>query len=578
MTMSEKFHREIDDYLAALSDVRRRAWPEVGEPVIDYPFGESTVTNYLRSWASRQPEHAAVIYHGRRLSYAELDRASDRVAAYLAHRGFAPGDRAAVMMPNSPQFLIAFFAILKAGGVHVPVNPMFRREEINYELLDSAATFAFILDEVATEFRAGSDGTGVTEVIASANTDFLPDGADLPRGMVAEVPATEGTTRFLSILDRDDLAVPTDPDDPHALAALNYTGGTTGMPKGCEHTQADMLYTAMSGGQLGFGGGPQTVSLVFVPVFWIAGEDAFLVSVMTGGTCVLHYRWDAEEVLESIDEHGVTAMAGTVDSYLELLDVAQGSGRSLVSMEAPVTMSFVTKLTVEIRERWARETGAPGIIRESSYGMTEDHTLDTFTLGLQTDDADLRGRPGFTGLPMPGTDIAIIDFESGELLPVGEEGQILVRSPSMMRGYHRRPEATAETLRDGWLHTGDIGTIDETGALHYLGRTKEMLKVNGMSVFPSELEHLFSRHPQIAACGVIGIADPKKGQMPVAYVQLRPGSGPEVTADDLLAWCREHMATYKIPRVEIIDAMPLAPTGKVSKVGLEKLATSITGR
>ncbi len=575
MRMSEQFHREIDPYLANLADLRQRAWPEAVGRTVDYPFGESTVTHYLRSWASERPDHAAIVYHGRTVTYAELDRASDRVAAYLVHRGFAPGDRAAVMMPNCPQFIIAFFGILKAGGVHVPVNPMFRREEINYELLDSAATFAFILDEVATEFRAGGEGTDVAEVIASANTDFLPDGADLPRGMVADAPVTPDTTRFLSVVDRDDLPVPADPDDPHALAALNYTGGTTGMPKGCEHTQADMLYTAVSGGQFGFGGGPDTVSLVFVPVFWIAGEDAFLVSVMTGGTCVLHYRWDAEEVLRSIDAYGVTAMAGTVDSYLELLDSAKDSGLSLASMKSPVTMSFVTKLTVEIRERWARETGAPGIIRESSYGMTEDHTLDTFTLGLQQDDADLKGRPGFTGIPIPGTEVAIVDFQSGELLPVGEEGQIIVRSPSMMRGYHHRPDATAETLRDGWLHTGDIGMIDETGALHYLGRTKEMLKVNGMSVFPSELEHLFSRHPRIAACGVIGIADPKKGQVPVAYVQLEPGAASEVTADDLLAWCRDHMATYKIPRVEIIDEMPLAPTGKVSKVGLEKLASSI---
>ncbi|WP_313406240.1 AMP-binding protein [Aeromicrobium sp.] len=572
--MSEQFHQQIDGYLENLAHLRREAWPEVGEPTIDHPFGETTVTRYLRSWAAQRPEHAAIIHHGRRVTYAELDRASDRVAAHLAHRGFAPGDRAAVMMPNCPQFIIAFFGILKAGGVHVPVNPMFRREEINYELVDSGATFAFILDEVAAEFGIGSEGTAVTEVIASANTDFLPDGEALPRGMATGVPPTAGSTRFLSLLDRDDLPVPADPDDPDALAALNYTGGTTGMPKGCEHTQADMLYTALTGGQLGFGGGPDTVSLVFVPIFWIAGEDAFLVALVNGGTCVLHYRWDAQEVLESIDEHQVTAMAGTVDSYLELLDTAAGSEYSLASMEAPVTMSFVTKLTVEIRERWARETGAPGIIRESSYGMTEDHTLDTFTLGLQKDDADLRGRPGFTGLPMPGTDVAIVDFETGELVPPGGEGQIIVRCPSMMRGYHNRPEATAETLRDGWLHTGDIGSIDETGALHYLGRTKEMLKVNGMSVFPSELEHLFSRHPHVAACGVIGVADPKKGQVPVAYIQLDADARSRVGAEDLLAWCRDHMATYKIPRVVVIDEMPLAPTGKVSKVGLEKLAAS----
>src|SRR5690606_11426239 len=240
---------------------------------------------------------------------------------------------------------------------------------------------------------------------------------------------------------------------------------------------------------------------------------------------------------------------GTVDNVLELLDSAKTSGRSLASLRTTVTMSFVTKLAEDIRERWARESGSSAVLRESSYGMTEDHTFDTFTRGLQP--LDLSGRAGFVGLPMPETDIAVVDFETNELVPIGEEGQIIVRSPSMMRAYHRRPDATADTLRDGWLLTGDRGAIDENGCLHYLGRRKERIKVNGMSVFPSELEFTLSRHPDVAASGVIGRPDEARGEIPLAFIELRPGS--TLTAEELTAWCRTNMATYKIPAIRIID-------------------------
>lgn len=572
MTMPENFHAQIEAHLAELRERRRQAWPGATDRQIEYPFGRTSVTDYVRNWARERPGHAALTFGDATITYEQLDRYSDRVAAYLAHQGFEPGDRAAVMMPNCPQFIIAFLGILKAGGVHVPVNPMFRREEISYELNDSTATMAFVSDGLGDEFLVGADGSQVREIVATALEDFLAPGSPMPRQMPVDQPHIDGATRFMDLLERDDLPVPALDTDPDALAALNYTGGTTGMPKGCEHSQADMLQTGLRGGQLNFASTPDSVSLVFIPIFWIAGEDGFLIPLTTGGTCVLQFRWDADEVAAAIERHRVTVLVGTVDNYLELLERREGHDFS--SLTTAVTMSFVTKLSVEVRERWARESGSPAIMRESSYGMTEDHTLDTFTLGLQDGDRDLLGRPGFTGLPMPDTDIAIVDFETRELVPIGEEGQIIVRSASMMKGYHGRPDATADTLRDGWLQTGDIGALDETGALHYLGRRKEMLKVNGMSVFPSELEFLLSRHPDIDACGVIGIADEHKGQVPLAFIQLRESAREKVSADDLVAWCRTNMATYKVPRIRVIDAVPLAPTGKVSKIALEKLAAA----
>lgn len=570
MNMPENFHAQIEGHLNELRDLRRRAWPGSTDVKIDYTFGRTTITDYVRSWARERPDHAALRFGEATVTYAQLDDYSDRVAAHLVDRGFEVGDRAAVMMPNCPQFIVAFLGILKAGGVHVPVNPMFRREEISYELNDASVSIAFVADALADEFLIGATDSAVREIIATGLEDFLPEGSPIPRQMPVGQPHFEGATRFMDVLERTELPVPALDTDPDALAALNYTGGTTGMPKGCEHSQADMLHTALRGGQLNYSSSSDAVTLIFVPIFWIAGEDAFLISLATGGTCVLHYRWDPEEVVASIDRHGVTVLNGTVDNLLQLLEVK--GDRDFSSLVSVTTMSFVTKLSVDVRERWARESGSSAVMRESSYGMTEDHTIDTFTYGLQTDNRDLEGRPGFTGLPMPDVDIAIVDFETRELVPVGEEGQIVVRSASMMTGYHGRPDATADTLRDDWLQTGDIGAMDETGALHYLGRKKEMLKVNGMSVFPSELEFLLSRHPDIDACGVIGIADDRKGQIPVAYVQLREPARSTVTAEDIDAWCRTSMATYKVPQIRLIDAVPLAPTGKVSKITLEKIA------
>lgn len=566
------FEDSIEQYLADLFDIRARRWPALVAQEPSYPFGQVTITEYIRRWAASAPDRPALIFRDRITTYADLDHASDRVAAHLSSVGLKVGDRVAVMMPNCPQFAVVFIGILKAGGVHVPVNPMFHCEEIKYELDDSGARFACILDDFAAEFAVAADGTAIEAVIGTSLDSWPSEDAS-----AEHTPSDRPAIRLTDVLNDTALAVPADPNDINALAALNYTGGTTGMPKGCEHSQGDMLYTAITGGQLNNGMTPDSVALLYIPVFWIAGEDGLLLSLATGGTCVLQYRWDAKETLEAVDRHKVTVLMGTVDNFLELLDHPEVGSYDMSSLETATTMSFVTKLSVDIRRRWETESGSQAVLRESSYGMTEDHTIDTFTLGLQDDDFDLTGRQGFTGLPMPGTNIAIVDFESGNLMKNGDEGQIVVQSPSMMRGYYRRPGPTADTLKGDWLQTGDIGAFGADGCLHYLGRRKEMLKVNGMSVFPSELEFVFSRHPDIAGSGVVGIPDKSKGQVPLAFIELKAESKGRVTEEQIVQWCREHIATYKIPRVVLLDVLPKAPTGKVSKKDLEVLAEETYG-
>lgn len=554
-------------YLTHLRARQARSWPAGLPTGLSYPLGERPLTEYLRERARCDPGRCLLIFYGRRFSYAEIDELSDRFAAFLLAEGITRGDRVAVMLPNCPQFMIAFFGILKAGAVHVPVNPMFREEELAYELNDSAARLIVAWDAVVPMVERVRGQVPVEQVVSTSLDHYLPERPELPVPSMAAAVGTEAERTWACALAT---ALPARWPSVglDALAALNYTGGTTGMPKGCEHTQRNMIYTAACATSLRPAAAESSagVSLVFIPVFWIAGEDgAMIIPVFAGSACVLLTRWDPAAVLAAVRTYRVTSMAATVDNYLELMAHPDFAASDLSSLRSAGAMSFVTKLRADIRQRWRDATGGVSTLREGAYGMTETHTIDTFLTGLDAGNRDLDTRPVFCGLPMPGTELKIVTFDTGELVPLGAEGEICIRTPSLMRGYWGKPDATAAALRGGWMHTGDIGMLDEDGCLHFLGRRKEMLKVNGMSVFPSEIEVLLSGHPDVLGSGVLGMPDPRLGEVPVAFVQLRPGADGRLSEDGLAAWCREHMAAYKVPRIHFVDELPLTATGKVKK-------------
>jgi acyl-CoA synthetase (AMP-forming)/AMP-acid ligase II len=273
--------------------------------------------------------------------------------------------------------------------------------------------------------------------------------------------------------------------------------------------------------------------------------------------------------MTAVERYRVTGGGMIVDNLVEILEHPDAAKYDLRSLRGLGVSSFVKKLTLDYRRRWQALAGSN--VAESAWGMTETHTADTFTGGMQDDDMDLHARPIFVGLPMPGTEFKILDFETGALKPLGEEGELVVRSPSLLKAYWNKPEETARALRDGWFHTGDIGLIDEQGYLHFLGRRKEMLKVRGMSVFPAEIEALLGKHPAVAGTGVTGRADTERGQVPVAFVRLRPEARGTVTESEIVAWCRANMATYKVPEIRFVDELPLTATGKVKKEELRTL-------
>jgi acyl-CoA synthetase (AMP-forming)/AMP-acid ligase II len=559
-------------YLDHLRTLWRQRWPKGVPDAPCYPLGKIPLTEHLREWARRTPDKPTVIFYGREVTYAELDRLSDRFAAWLARHGVQRGDRIAVFLPNCPQFLIAFFGILKSGCVHVPVNPLFKEHELAYELNDTGAKVIVALDQLFGLVRAVKPRTSLTTVLVTSFVEMLPPEPTIPVPLGVRQPKTEclDAIDFLPAIAAIDAPCPSVAVGLDDIAALNYTGGTTGMPKGCVHTQRDMIYTAATGCAAGFALGPDAVCLNFVPVFWIAGEDIGIIfPIFSGATCVLLARWDPAAFMAAVERYRVTFVYLLVDNAVEVMDHPDAGRYDMRSLAQVRVSSFVKKLNVEYRQRWRLLTGTTMI--EAAWGMTETHTCDTFTTGMQDDDQDLKSQPIFVGLPMPGTEFKICDFETGALVPLDQEGEICLRSPSLLKGYWNKEEASAAALRYGWLHTGDIGMIDHEGYLHFLGRRKEMLKVKGMSIFPAEIEALLGQHPAIVGSAVIGRPDEERGQVPVAFVRIDERQCASLTAAELTAWCRNNMATYKVPEIRIVEELPVTATGKVKKDELNRL-------
>ena len=561
-------------YLNKLKELWRKNRPSYLPEEPRYPFGRIPLTEYLRKRAHLTPNKPVIIFYGNELTFKQLDDLSNRFASFLAEAGLKKGDRVAVYLSNCPQFLIIFYGILKLGCVHVPVNPMFKESELIYELNDSGAKLIVADDMLYPIVKAVKDKTSLQQIVTTSITDYLPDNPTIPvhKSLTAlSKQDCSGSIDLMEMLKKQKQDYPNIEVSLDDVAALNYTGGTTGMPKGCVHTQNNMLYTAASATTYA-GKKPEIgVGLTYLPVFWIAGENsAVIIPVFSGSTTILLARWDVEAMLEAIDRYRVNVTGGVLDNMVELMEYPELEAYDLSSLEVVGVSSFIKKLNIDYRRQWEKTIKGKSTLREAAYGLTETHTIDTYTTGMQKDDMDLKSKPVFCGLPMPGTEFLIVDFDTKEPLPLEKEGEIIVRSPSLLKSYWNKREETTKALKDGWLYTGDIGLLDKQGYLHFLGRTKEMLKVKGMSVFPSELEMIICRHPDVEGCGVVGKPDSDKGQVPFAFIKLCPESEGKISEEELENWCKGNMAKYKAPVVRITKELPLTETGKVKKIDLIK--------
>lgn len=488
----------------------------------------------LTEATSATPDKTLVYFGDEELSYAQIDEASGCLAATLRKAGYGLGDAVAVQLPNVPQFLIAYFGLLKAGMVIVPLNPLLAAREVAYHLDDSDSRALITFDQFAASAMTGAAAAGEVPVYVVGKT---PQGALPFEELLVEEDTGEVVAR-----SSDDTAV------------RLYTSGTTGSPKGAELTHFQLYMNCTVAGSL-FGIRSDDISVGVLPLFHVFGLSSVLnVAVRYGGSLVLVPRFDAEAVVRAIEDRGATVFAGVPTMYMAMLQ-ADTEGRDVSSLRA--ASSGGASIPGEVIR--AFEEKFPGVIVLEGYGLSE--TAATCTFNISAEERKVLS----VGKPIWGVDVKIIS-DDGESQPQGSEhpGEVLVRGHNVMKGYYKRSEATEEALRDGWLHTGDVGYLDEDGFLFIVDRLKDLVIRGGYNVYPREVEEELYTHPAVAEAAVIGREDARLGEEVVAYVSLKPGR--TTTEDELIAYCKERLAAYKYPRaVSILSALPKGPTGKILK-------------
>ncbi|MFI0787940.1 class I adenylate-forming enzyme family protein [Streptomyces lydicus] len=506
------------------------------------------------------PDRTALAYFDGRLSYAETDALSDGVAAHLAARGFRRGDRAAVMLQNTPHFVLALLGVWKAGGVVVPVNPMYKSAEMRHILDDAEVTAVICADRTWHGFLRATAAEAPSVRLALTTCERELQTRDDARVLSGEpLGPQEGADDLLAVAREAGRlrAAPTDPgltaDD---IALISYTSGTSGTPKGATNTHGNIAYNAERQ-RTGLGLSEGATYFALAPLFHITGMVCELAAcVANAGTLALAYHFEAGVVLDAFLEHRPAYTVGPSTAYMALMahpGVTRdhfASFETLSSGGAPLPPALVEKFRADL-----------GPYLHNGYGLTEcTAPCASVPPGKQAPVDEVSGTLA-GGVPGPDTVVRIIG-EDGRDLPFGEPGEIAVRGPQVVPGYWRRPDATAEAIPDGELRTGDIGFMDADGWLYVVDRKKDMINAAGFKVWPREVEDVLYSHPAVREAAVVGVPDAYRGETVKAYVSLRPGTAPQPA--ELAAYCKERLAAYKYPReVEILAELPKTTSGKI---------------
>lgn len=535
-----------------------KRWYSVWDPRIPKVFEpEKPLPGYLRDRAKETPGKVAVSFYGYNMTYKELDEAIDRFAGGLGELGVNKGERVALFMGNCPQFVISYFGVLRAGGIVVALNPMFKHAELEYELKDSGAQTIVALDFLFPEVNKIRERIKLKNIIITSYGDYLTDkpSLPLPDEMKQKKLTFPGAVDFIEFLaNSPPHPLPKITNLKEDIALLQYTGGTTGLPKGAIITH-DHLAHNVRVENIWFGHTRDDIHLNIMPNFHVMGMVVCMCApLVAGGHMVILSRFSPETVVKAIAQYKCTEFHTTTTMITAILEWPDSSKYDISSLR--ILWQGGAPLPEALFERIKKM--APKAIFGQGYGLTE-----TLTGGAVT--PLHRPKPGCIGIPLISIDIKIVDLETGsKVLNPNEEGEIIIRGPTIMKGYWNRSEETRETIRDGWLYTGDIGKMDEEGYVTIVGRKKEMMKCSGYSVFPLEVEELLYRHPAVAETAVIGVPDPYRGEAPKAFIVLKPGYKGKITEQEIIEWTKDNMAAYKRPRVvEFRDEMPKSGAGKI---------------
>ena len=459
------------------------------------------------------------------LTYAALDDAASRLASLVGSLGMVPGDRVGVMLPNITAFPIIFYGVLRAGGVVVPMNPLLKHAEVQYYLEDSGSGIIFAWDAVAAEAAQAAEETGATLVVV---------GPDFPAELARHAPVVGD----LGCVDED-------------TAVILYTSGTTGKPKGAELTHANLNRNQAVTVSTLIDLTPDDVVMGCLPLFHVFGLTCGLnASVASGSLLTLLPRFDGQQALEIIQRDRVTVFEGVPTMYSALLAVPEAAAYDTSTMRTCV--SGGAALPVEVLRSFER---AFDVMVLEGYGLSETSPVASFN------HPDRERKPGSIGTPIEGVSMRVVDLDGVEV-PRGEVGEIQIKGHNVMKGYWRKPQATAESIRDGWFSTGDLARVDEDGYYFIVDRKKDLIIRGGYNVYPREVEEVLYEHPAVAEAAVVGIPHATLGEEIGAAVSLKVDA--QATPEELVEFVKERIAAYKYPRmVWVVDGLPKGPTGKI---------------
>ncbi|MBN1532791.1 MAG: long-chain fatty acid--CoA ligase [Spirochaetes bacterium] len=523
---------------------------------IDYE--RITMPEALRSSARRHPDNAALIMMGNAISFAQLDGYVDRFAAALAELGVGKGDTVALILPNIPQMVIATYALFRLGAVAVMNNPLYTERELEHNLADSGAKTAICLDFFVPRVLALREKTGVAAVITCHMRDFIPSAETKMQkdhyNLHMEIAPQEGLFEFMDLLKGAPAAPPAVQVGFDDLAALMYTGGTTGVSKAVmlSHGNSSISVQQFRAWLFDLEEGKERV-LAVLPFFHVAGyTDIMNQCIYRGFTAILVPRPDAAIIHTMIREYRPTVFGAVPTLYVGLMNHPEFRNTDFSFIKG--CLSGAAPMAMETLRAWEAVVGTPII---ELYGLTETTAICHFNPWRGT------AKVGSVGVPVPDTECRIVDLETGQTdLPFSQPGEVIVRGPQVCGGYYGKPEETMQSLRDGWLYTGDIGYMDDQGYLFIVDRKKDLIIAGGYNIYPREIDEVLYEHPKVKDACSFGIPDSYRGETVKAVVVLKPDES--ATEKEMEDFCRERLSAYKVPKqFEFREQLPLSATGKI---------------
>jgi long-chain acyl-CoA synthetase len=507
-------------------------WPKGVPRHVDYP--EIPLFELLSNTARNYPDSTAFVCGDRQLSYRELDTQTGKLAAGLNELGVRPGDRVAIFLPNSLEFVIGYYGILKAGATVTPVNPLNKRDELKHQLNDSGAVAIITGENAYPIVKEIENETGLKAVILAGSE------------------RTDGAISLNELLAKHSPS-PTEVDlNPREdIAAIEYTGGTTGFPKGAMLTNYNLVVNAIQN-DIWLGWSNEDIIIGLLPFYHSWGACTCVNSpIYIGARVIILPRFDAQKLLMTIEQEKATVLHGAASLFTMLVNSPAITEYDLSSLK--YVKAGAMPIPPEIKGKWEEITGVKMVL---AYGLSEA-SPETHTSPPE------RIKPGTIGIPIIDTDARIVDEETGEIeLPPGKVGELVIRGPQVMKGYLNRPEDNKESMRNGWLYTGDLARMDEEGYFSIADRKKEIIKYKGYTIAPAEVESVLYEHPAVRECAVVGEPDDLAGELPKAYVVLKDGHTSD--EDELIKFCEQRVAPYKkIRLVEFIEEIPKTQVGKV---------------